>query len=173
MTIPKTFKDGPNRVPYVSSQAWKRWLRNTLIEETGWPASELTAIGQSAKQTTVKIAGKLDPVDFPEDDIFGYMRAESGQGKRRPENEESENPEPEETGEKGGKKVKACHSGISVLCIDSVFDSKNWLARQRRGLCTSKRRNPVALYHRVLQYALARRILFKLQSSWSFLEYWR
>ncbi len=120
VTIPKTFKDGPNRVPYVSSQAWKRWLRNTLIEETGWPASELTAIGQSAKQTTVKIAGKLDPVGFPEDDIFGYMRAESGQGKRRPENEESENPEPEETGEKGGKKVKpvirASPFCASILC---------------------------------------------------------
>jgi len=120
VTIPKTFRDGSNRVPYVSSQAWKRWLRNTLIEETGWPASELKAIDQSAKQTTVKIAGELDPVNFPEDDIFGYMRAEKGQGKRRSENEETENSEPEETGEKGGKKVKpvirASPFCASILC---------------------------------------------------------
>jgi CRISPR-associated protein Cst2 len=120
VTLPKTFRDGSNRIPYVSSQAWKRWLRNTLIEETGWPASELRAIGKSAKQTTAKIAGELNPIDFPEDDIFGYMRAESGQGRRPVETEESENLEPEETEEKGGKKVKALIRAspfcASILC---------------------------------------------------------
>jgi hypothetical protein len=30
-----------------------------------------------------KIAGQLNPVEFPEDDIFGYMRAQEGQGRRR------------------------------------------------------------------------------------------
>ena len=33
-TIPKTFIDYKDKVPYVSSQAWKRWLRNTFQEET-------------------------------------------------------------------------------------------------------------------------------------------
>ncbi len=33
-TIPKQFSDGKYKVPYVSAQAWRRWLRNTLIEET-------------------------------------------------------------------------------------------------------------------------------------------
>src|SRR5947207_2697781 len=75
-TVPKSYRDGiGNRVPYVSAQAWRRWLRNTLIEETGWPASELRAIDLSAKGTTNKIAGELNPVDYAEDDIFGYMRA--------------------------------------------------------------------------------------------------
>jgi len=69
-------------VPYVSSQAWKRWLRNTLIEETGWPPSELKAIGWNPKGNVSKIAAELNPVDFIEDDIFGYMRAEKGQGQR-------------------------------------------------------------------------------------------
>jgi len=83
VTIPKTLKDGRNRVPYVSSQAWKRWLRSTLIAETGWPASELRSIKESEKQTTSKIAGELNPVEFAEDDLFGYMRAQEGQGKRK------------------------------------------------------------------------------------------
>jgi len=91
-----------------------------MIEETGWPASELKAIGYSAKQTTAKIGGEFNPVDFPEDDIFGYMRAESGQGKRRPETEESENSESEEPEEKGGKKVmpviRASPFCASILC---------------------------------------------------------
>ena len=47
-TVPKSYRDGVGgRVPYVSAQAWRRWLRNTLIEETGWPESELRAIDLS------------------------------------------------------------------------------------------------------------------------------
>ncbi|MGI0091740.1 MAG: DevR family CRISPR-associated autoregulator, partial [Nitrososphaerales archaeon] len=70
-----------SRVPYVSSQAWKRWLRNTLIEETGWPSSEIVAIGES--ENTNKISGKLDPILCAEDDIFGYMKATKRQGKAK------------------------------------------------------------------------------------------
>ena len=91
VTIPKTFKDGKDNVPYVSSQAWKRWLRNTCLEENpNWPKSELKAIGLSERGTTNKISGELNPVEYPEDDIFGYMKAEKGQGKRKDEAEDSE-----------------------------------------------------------------------------------
>jgi len=81
VSVVKTFRDGQYRVPYVSSQSWKRWLRITLIEETGWNPSELRAIQLSDKGTTNKIGGEFNPVDFAEDDIFGYMRAEKGAGK--------------------------------------------------------------------------------------------
>jgi len=83
VTIPKTFSDGRNRVPYVSAQAWKRWLRTTAVQEAGWRASEPRAIGWNPKGNVNKIAGQLNPVEFPEDDIFGYMRAQEGQGRRR------------------------------------------------------------------------------------------
>lgn len=90
-TIPKSYRDGEgNRVPYVSAQAWRRWLRNTLIEETGWPASDLHAIDLSEKGTTSKIAGQLNPVDFPEDDIFGYMRSTKGQGRESAADDDDE-----------------------------------------------------------------------------------
>lgn len=88
VTVPKSFRDGRNEVPYVSAQAWKRWLRNTLIEETGWPTSEPKAIGWNPKGNVNKIAAALNPVDFAEDDIFGYMRAEAGQGRRSTEEED-------------------------------------------------------------------------------------
>lgn len=77
--IPKTFREKVNgraeEVPYVSSQSWRRWLRDTTNEENNWKPSELRAIKQSAKGSTSKIATELNPVDFPEDDIFGYMKS--------------------------------------------------------------------------------------------------
>jgi len=119
VTIPKTFMDGRERVPYVSSQAWKRWLRNTLIEETNWPASELRPIDLSEKGTTNKIGGAFDPIGYPEDDIFGYMRAE-GKQKRLPDTDEGENEETDANAAKGGTKVKplirASPFSASILC---------------------------------------------------------
>jgi CRISPR-associated protein Cst2 len=103
VTIPKTYRDGPNRIPYVSAQAWKRWLRNTLIEETGWSPSELKVLAVNEKGNVTKIGGEFNPVDFPEDDIFGYMRSAKGQG-RRQSDEESEDDEDEK---QAGKRTKA------------------------------------------------------------------
>jgi CRISPR/Cas system-associated protein Cas7 (RAMP superfamily) len=82
-TIPKTFREGKNQVPYVSAQAWRRWLRNTLISETGWDSSEIQSIAWNSKGNTSKVSGQVNPVDFAEDDLFGYMRAAEGQGKRK------------------------------------------------------------------------------------------
>lgn len=78
--IPKTFKEKVNNrleeVPYVSAQSWRRWLRDTTNEENNWKPSELKAVGPgSEKGSTNKIATELNPIEFPEDDLFGYMKA--------------------------------------------------------------------------------------------------
>ena len=124
VTIPKTLKDGRNRVPYVSSQAWKRWLRSTLIAETGWPASELRSIKESEKKTTSKISGELNPIEFVEDDLFGYMRAQEGQGKRK----KSEEPDAEE--DESGPKTKSLmrSSPFSASLLVSIRKS-GWQGR--------------------------------------------
>ncbi len=91
--IPKTFRDGTKRVPYVSSQAWRRWLRETFKEEyPDQPPTELKATQKNAKGNAAKIGTEMDPVKFPEDDIFGYMRAEKGQG-RAAKSEDVDEPE--------------------------------------------------------------------------------
>lgn len=107
-TAPKTFVDFKDKVPYVSSQAWKRWLRNTFQEENpDLPHAELKQIGTSAKGTTNKIGTEMDPIKFPEDDIFGYMRAQEGQGKTTEEDEEQEiEAETEQKEEKKKKREK-------------------------------------------------------------------
>ncbi len=114
VTIPKTFRDGRNEVPYVSAQAWKRWLRTTAIQEAAWPASEPQAIGWNPKGNVNKIAGQLNPVDFPEDDIFGYMRAQEGQGRRRAPGHEDEEGE-EEPAERGKAVMRASPFAASLL----------------------------------------------------------
>lgn len=115
VSIVKTFRDGQYRVPYVSSQAWKRWLRNTMIEETGWKPSDLKALKTNVRGFTSKIGGEFNPIDFAEDDLFGYMRTELGTGKTKGVAEQQSGPESEEGGSNGindapkqlGKKVKA------------------------------------------------------------------
>ena len=117
----------------MSSQAWKRWLRNTLIEETGWSASELVAIKKSEKESTSKVAGKLDPVTYPEDDLFGYMRAQESQGKAAKQDlgaDTEEAGEDDEEGEKKAPKVKALvrASPFSASLLVSVR-KKGWRGR--------------------------------------------
>lgn len=109
-TVPKTFTDFKDRVPYVSAQAWKHWLRETFQEENPQePAAELVQIGVSKKGTTAKIGTKMDPITYAEDDIFGYMRAEKGQGRvSAEEGEELDREEAEATVKgKGKEKIAA------------------------------------------------------------------
>ncbi len=112
-TAPKMFVDFKDKVPYVSSQAWKRWLRNTFQEENpDLPHTELKQIGTSEKGTTNKIGTEMDPVKFAEDDIFGYMRAQEGQGKSAKEEDETNGQDTEteanlEKDKKNNKKIKS------------------------------------------------------------------
>lgn len=113
LVIPKTFNekvDGRNEsVPYVSAQAWRRWLRNTANDENGWTPSELQAIAFNKKGNTSKIATQLNPVEFPEDDLFGYMR--SGGNELKDEagdtDDESDESSDDEQAPKGKEKGKA------------------------------------------------------------------
>lgn len=105
VTAPKHFRDSAGDVPYVSAQAWRRWLRNTIIQETGWKPSELRAVKTSAKGNVSQIASELNPVEFAEDDLFGYMMAKSSKRKGGEEEEEEveEGDEPEESERSKGR----------------------------------------------------------------------
>ncbi len=89
IVMPKFMWVNGQKVPYVSSQAWKHWLRDTLIRETNWPKSELRAIGWNAQGNTSKVAGMLNPIDYPEDDIFGYMFASGKEAPKNPDEEKT------------------------------------------------------------------------------------
>ncbi len=58
------------RYPYVSAQAVRYWLRNTLARTAGWKPSPVF------RETKVAYTD-AEPTLYAEDDLFGYMRAAS------------------------------------------------------------------------------------------------
>lgn len=63
----KIYKNG-RAYTYVSGQAWRYWWRDTLQKNFGWHLSPVTR--------DKKIAfTNANPIKFPDDDIFGYMKA--------------------------------------------------------------------------------------------------
>lgn len=64
----KTIRKGITRYPYVSGQALRYWLRETLEEKFDWKMSPINR--------EKKIAfTEANPIEYPDDDAFGYMRA--------------------------------------------------------------------------------------------------
>ena len=74
----KRLQKGRNTYPYVSGQAWRNWWRTTLEQEfDDWKSSPI----EREKKIAFTAA---DPVAYDDDDVFGYMRAQSEQqGKKK------------------------------------------------------------------------------------------
>ena len=64
----KKFRRGRHQYVYVSPQAWRYWWRNTLKERFNW---DLSPLFREEKQ----VFTAANPVKYPDDDVFGYMRA--------------------------------------------------------------------------------------------------
>ncbi|MDX2067387.1 MAG: type I-B CRISPR-associated protein Cas7/Cst2/DevR [Haliscomenobacter sp.] len=60
-------KNGRNYT-YVSGQAWRYWWRNTLQKTFNWDLSPIT------RETKVAFTA-ANPIQFADDDVFGYMKA--------------------------------------------------------------------------------------------------
>ena len=66
----KTIRKGMTRYPYVSGQALRFWWRETLEDKFDWEMSPITREKKIAFTSA-------NPIDYPDDDVFGYMRAPS------------------------------------------------------------------------------------------------
>lgn len=69
----KTIKKGNKTYPYVSGQAFRYWWRETLQSKFGWNMSPL-------EREQKIVYSEADPLEYPDDDVFGYMRAPKGRG---------------------------------------------------------------------------------------------
>lgn len=65
----KIFKNGLSYT-YVSGQAWRYWWRDALQTEFGWKMSPIIKVDGKSQVYTA-----ADPIQYDDDDIFGYMRA--------------------------------------------------------------------------------------------------
>lgn len=59
--------------PYVSAQAFRRWIRETMVARGAVP-SPTTRVGK-AEGKAQKATTKADPVEYADDDLFGFMKA--------------------------------------------------------------------------------------------------
>ncbi|KAF0194298.1 MAG: DevR family CRISPR-associated autoregulator [Bacillota bacterium] len=67
--------------PYVSAQAFRYWLRSILSKMDGWTSSPVFREGKIAYTDA-------NPIQYAEDDVFGYMRAPSGSAEAKKLREE-------------------------------------------------------------------------------------
>ncbi len=75
--VKKTYIRGRS-YPYVSAQAFRRWLRDTMTAAGSVPSPTLRvgkAQGKAQKATT-----EADPIKYADDDLFGYMKATAKAG---------------------------------------------------------------------------------------------
>jgi len=66
--VVKVIRRGRSVYPYVSGQAWRYWWRSALEEKYDWRLSPVVREAKVAFTNT-------NPFEFPDDDVFGYMRA--------------------------------------------------------------------------------------------------
>ncbi|ABP53478.1 type I-B CRISPR-associated protein Cas7/Cst2/DevR [Salinispora tropica] len=59
--------------PYVSAQAFRRWLRDTMAELGSLP-SPTERVGRK-QGTAQKATTAADPIRYADDDLFGYLKA--------------------------------------------------------------------------------------------------
>lgn len=80
----KTITKNGQRYAYVSGQAWRYWWRESLQKNCGWNLSPVIRDSKIAYTNA-------NPMEYADDDVFGYMRAateivKNDKGKEKKEN---------------------------------------------------------------------------------------
>lgn len=66
--VTKKIKKNNREYPYVSGQAFRYWWRNSLEQYYHWVMSPIT------RESKIAFT-EAEPMKYPDDDVFGYMRA--------------------------------------------------------------------------------------------------
>lgn len=108
------YKNGNNYV-YVSGQAWRFWWREALQKNIGWTLSPVIRDKNIAFTNA-------DPLTYPDDDIFGYMRAATE--------------EYEENGKKKSRNITVTRvsplKNSVLVSVASVRPISNWSSMARQ-----------------------------------------
>jgi len=116
-------KNGRSYV-YVSGQAWRYWWREALQKNARWDLSPITRDGKIAFTNA-------DPLKYPDDDVFGYMRAAK-------DAELDENGEPVKDKKGNVKMTNVTVTRVSplknsaIISAASVRPEENWSSMSRQ-----------------------------------------
>ncbi len=113
----KKIRKNGKEYPYVSGQAWRYWWRESLVSSYDWKMSPV--IRESKIAFT-----EADPFKYPDDDVFGYMRA----GKK-----EFQDPETGKTKKENITLTRISplkNSALISVCYNPVV--KNWASMTRQ-----------------------------------------
>ena len=83
--VVKQIRVGKNVYPYISGQAIRRWWREVLYTDFAWQPSPVTREAKSAYT-------EGDPIQYPDDDMFGYMAAKKAKKAARKSKKEETAP---------------------------------------------------------------------------------
>lgn len=120
----KSIRKGGRTYVYVSGQAWRYWWREALQKNAGWNLSPVTRDGKIAFTNA-------DPLNYPDDDVFGYMRAAK-------DAELDENGEPKKDKRGNIKMTNVTVTRISplknsaIISATSVNPAQNWSSMARQ-----------------------------------------
>lgn len=116
-------KNGRSYV-YVSGQAWRYWWRDALQKNLGWQLSPVIREKKIAYSSA-------DPFKYPDDDVFGYMRAA-----RAVVLDEQGNPKKDNKGKEKTENVTVTRvsplKNSAIVSAASVQPVENWSSMARQ-----------------------------------------
>lgn len=120
----KTIRKNGLNYTYVSGQAWRYWWRNTLQKQFKW---DLSPIIREKKVAFTE----ANPIKYPDDDIFGYMRAAKAEKLDKDGNiikDKKGNPKMENVTVTRVSPLK----NSAIISVSSVSTEENWSSMARQ-----------------------------------------
>ncbi|MDO5665191.1 MAG: type I-B CRISPR-associated protein Cas7/Cst2/DevR [Bacteroidia bacterium] len=145
-----TKKISKNGLPYtyVSGQAWRYWWREVLQKEFKWNMSPVTKVDGKSQVYTA-----ADPIQYDDDDIFGYMRAEK-------EIEKDENGEAKKNKKGKEKEVNVTVTRVSPLKNSVIISVAS--TRPSSNFSSASRQNDVPVPYGKEEYSAIMKGMFSL-----------
>ncbi len=146
--VVKTIRQGRSLYPYISGQAWRYWWRTALESKYNWRLSPITREAKIAFTSA-------NPFSYPDDDVFGYMRAMKAQkepkeskGKKKAQEAQEEVPDTE-TPSKEPKDAKAggTLTRLSPLKCSPLVSLYEHVPTQDFGVMARHQGDPVPFEH--------------------------
>lgn len=116
VAVKKIIKNG-QAYPYISGQAWRYWWRETLALEYEWKLSPVI------REKKVAFT-EANPIQYPDDDLFGYMRAIKAEKKSK-KDKEKENGEDDSEGKSEGTLTRLSPLKNSTLMAVAPTQARN------------------------------------------------